>query len=178
MSKKFTAKRITTCGLVAALLCILGPLSIPIGPVPISLTNLVIYLSAFLLCPTDTLWSFLIYFLVGLCGLPVFSGFSAGFSKIMGPTGGYLIGFFFTAILSGLSVKYFPKNKILQFVGLFIATLIAYAFGTAWYIILTATPLFTSFTVCVLPFIPGDLIKIFISVYVGNIIKNRLNRNI
>ena len=88
-------------GLNSAILCILGPLSLPIGPVPISLTNLVIYFSLYLLGAKQGTLSYLIYVLLGLVGLPVFSGFSGGPGKLLGPTGGYIIGFFFLCILSG-----------------------------------------------------------------------------
>lgn len=178
MSNHFTTKKMTTCALMAALLCILGPLSIPIGPVPISFTNLAIYFSAYILGPVGALWSFLIYFLVGLCGLPVFSGFSAGLGKLMGPTGGFIAGFFFTAFLSGLTIKLFPKNRLLQIAGLFAATLAAYAFGTAWFIIIMKTTLKAALAACVLPFIPGDIAKIVIASFIGPLISNRIKRNI
>ena len=84
---------ITMTALMAAVTCILAPLSIPIGPVPISFTNLAIYLSLYLLGWKKGTISYLIYLLLGLVGLPVFSGFTGGPAKLAGPTGGYIIGF-------------------------------------------------------------------------------------
>ena len=78
---------ITMTALMAAVTCILAPLSIPIGPVPISFTNLAIYLSLYLLGWKKGTISYLIYLLLGLVGLPVFSGFTGGPSKLAGPTG-------------------------------------------------------------------------------------------
>ena len=69
---------ITMTALMAAVTCILAPLSIPIGPVPISFTNLAIYLSLYLLGWKKGTISYLIYLLLGLVGLPVFSGFTGG----------------------------------------------------------------------------------------------------
>ena len=75
---------ITMTALMAAVTCILAPLSIPIGPVPISFTNLAIYLSLYLLGWKKGTISYLIYLLLGLVGLPVFSGFTGGPSKLAG----------------------------------------------------------------------------------------------
>ena len=86
-------KTLTTTALLAAVLCILGPLSIPIGPVPISLTSLALYFMVFLVGPKMSAAACAIYILIGFAGLPVFSGFTGGPQKLAGPTGGYIIGF-------------------------------------------------------------------------------------
>ena len=98
--KSFTTFQMALIAVMAAITCILGPLSIPIpvSPVPISLTNLAIYLTVCLLGWKFGTISYLIYLLIGIAGLPVFSGFSSGFAKLLGPTGGYLIGFIPMAI--------------------------------------------------------------------------------
>lgn len=107
MEKKATAsgmiqvRDMTKIAIFTALLCILAPMSIPIGPVPISLTTLVIYLSLYILGMKKGTISFLIYLLLGLVGLPVFSGYSGGPAKLLGPTGGYIIGFLFIALIGG-----------------------------------------------------------------------------
>lgn len=75
---------LVTTALMAALICILGPLSIPIGPVPISLTNLAIYITMYVLDTKRGSLAFIIYLLIGLCGLPVFSGFSGGLQNFSG----------------------------------------------------------------------------------------------
>ena len=73
--------------LMAAVTCVLAPLSIPIGPVPISLTNLAIYLSLYLLGWKWGSVSYLVYLLIGMVGVPVFSGFTGGVGKLAGATG-------------------------------------------------------------------------------------------
>ena len=108
-TKSITAPRsktyeITMTALMAAVTCILAPLSIPIGPVPISFTNLAIYLSLYLLGWKRGTISYLIYLLLGLVGLPVFSGFTGGPAKLAGPTGGYIIGFIVMAVIAGLVI--------------------------------------------------------------------------
>ena len=92
---KTNVREMALIALMAAVTCILGPLSVPIGVVPISLTNFAIYLAIYVLgCRRGTI-SYIVYLLLGLVGLPVFSGFSSGVGKLFGPTGGYLIGFIF-----------------------------------------------------------------------------------
>ena len=93
MSKKSNVYQITIIGLMTAVICILGPLSIPVGVIPISFTNFAIYFALYILGAKKATMSFIIYMLIGLVGAPVFSGFSGGPAKLLGPTGGYIIGF-------------------------------------------------------------------------------------
>ena len=98
MTKTITIKKMAIVSLMTAILCILSPISVPvfISPVPISLGVLAIYLTAYVLEPVEALISVVIFLLLGVFGLPVFSGYSGGIGKILGPTGGYIIGFLFT----------------------------------------------------------------------------------
>ena len=98
---------LTATALMTAVTCILAPLSVPIGPVPISLTNFVIFLSLYLLGWKKGTLSLLVYLLLGLAGLPVFSGFAGGIAKLAGPTGGYIIGFIPMAIVAGIIIDKF-----------------------------------------------------------------------
>ena len=75
MKKRISTYQLTTCALMAALMCVLGPMSIPIGPVPVSFTNLVIYLTVYLLGMKGATISYLVYLLLGAAGMPVFSGY-------------------------------------------------------------------------------------------------------
>lgn len=96
---------------MTAVTCILGPLSVPIGPVPISLTNLAIYFTVILLGWKKGTVSYVIYLLIGLVGVPVFSSFSAGPAKLFGPTGGYLIGFDFSAMIVAGLLRSFREKE-------------------------------------------------------------------
>ena len=164
--KSFTTFQMTLIAVMAAITCILGPLSIPIpiSPVPISLTNLAIYLTVCLLGWKFGTISYLIYLLIGIAGLPVFSGFSSGFAKLLGPTGGYLIGFAFEKF----------SNHGMQIVGLAIGTIVAYIFGTAWLAIEAHLTFYQALLAGVIPYIPGDLVKIILVVLAGPIVKKRL----
>ena len=173
--KSFTTFQMTLIAVMAAITCILGPLSIPIpiSPVPISLTNLAIYLTVCLLGWKFGTISYLIYLLIGIAGLPVFSGFSSGFAKLLGPTGGYLIGFIPMAIICGFAFEKF-SNHGMQIVGLAIGTIVAYIFGTAWLAIAAHLTYYQALHAGVIPYIPGDLVKIILVVLAGPIVKKRL----
>ena len=90
---------IVKVALMAALISVLGPIAVPLPftPVPISLGILAVYISSYLLGAKTGTLSVIIYILVGLVGLPVFSGYTGGAAKLAGPTGGYIIGFIFVA---------------------------------------------------------------------------------
>ena len=107
--------------LMTAVICIVAPLSIPIGPVPISLTNFAIYITLYLLDWKKGTVSYLLYLLIGLVGLPVFSGFTGGIGKLAGPTGGYIIGFIPMAIIAGILIDKYHQRWI-QFAGMIIGT--------------------------------------------------------
>ncbi|MCJ7688791.1 MAG: biotin transporter BioY [Clostridiaceae bacterium] len=173
-TKKINIHHLTLIGVMAAVTCILGPLSLPIGIVPISLTNLAIYFSVYVLGQKRGTLSYIVYLFIGLIGLPVFSGFSGGFTKIFGPTGGYLIGFIFMAFISGIFIDKFPNNIYMCFLGMILGTIVTYIFGTAWLAYQSNITFNASLAVGVLPFIPGDIVKMVIASLIGPQIKKRL----
>ncbi len=82
-----TTRQMTLSAMLTALLCILGPLTLPLGPVPLSLTAFALMLTALLLGPGRAAACCGVYLLLGLMGLPVFSGFTGGAGVFLGPTG-------------------------------------------------------------------------------------------
>lgn len=173
-NKKLSTKQLTLIGVMTAVTCILGPLSLQIGIVPISFTNLAIYFSVYILGRKSGTLSYIVYLLVGLAGLPVFSGFTGGFPKMSGPTGGYLIGFIFMALISGIFIDHFSKKTYMCFLGMMLGTIVTYIFGTAWLAFQSNLTFNAALTLGVLPFIPGDLIKMVIATLIAPKIKNRL----
>ncbi len=183
--KNDTRSRTYTLAVTAvmtAVLCITAPFSIPVGPVPVSLATLIIMLTVYILGWKCGTVSILIYLLLGAVGLPVFSGFSGGFVKLAGPTGGYLVGYVLLALIAGLFFRLghtFPKliiTRLIQAAGMLLGTAALYALGTAWFCIVTDSALAYALSLCVLPFIPGDLIKIIIVLLLGDTIKKRLRQ--
>jgi len=175
-TKKINTHQLTLIGVMAAVTCILGPLSLPIGIVPISLTNLAICLSVYVLGQKRGTLSYIVYLFIGLVGLPVFSGFSGGFTKLFGPTGGYLIGFIFMAFISGIFIDKFSNKIYMCILGMTLGTIVTYIFGTAWLAYQANLTFNASLAVGVLPFIPGDVVKIVIASLIGPQIKKRLIR--
>lgn len=175
---KSSAYQIALIGIMAAITCILGPLSIPIpfSPVPISFTNLAIYLTAFILGWKRGTISYFIYLLIGLVGLPVFSGFSGGPGKLFGPTGGYLIGFIFMALISGYFIEKFNGKLFMSILGLILATFAAYLLGTGWLAYQANLTFWQALMAGVIPYLIGDGIKIAFAAIVGPILKSRLLR--
>lgn len=169
-------RQIAIIGVMTAATCVLAPLSIPIGPVPISLTNLVIYFSLYILGMKKGTVSYLIYLLIGLVGLPVFSNFTGGPGKLFGPTGGYLIGFIPMAILAGILIDRYADKKPICLLGMIAGTVICYAFGTIWLAYQAHMDFVAALWAGVIPFIPGDLIKMVLAMLIGPQIRKQLTR--
>ena len=190
-------QNLTLAALVSAILCIMGPIVIPIGMVPLSFANMAIYLAIILLDKKKALISTAIYLLIGLVGIPVFSGFSAGAGKLLGPTGGYLIGYLVLSWIAGSVLEavenrtlkktriddrdkerknFAVKEKILkQGFALLTGTLGLYLFGTLWLMYQSKLNLMTALTIGVFPFLVFDVIKILLAVSMGNSIKKRIS---
>ena len=172
--KKSNIQNLTLTALVAAILCVMGPLVIPIGMIPISLTNMVIYLAIILLDKKRATISVVIYLLIGFVGLPVFAGFTGGVGKLLGPTGGYLIGFIPMAVIAGLFIEKFPKKVAIHFVGMVLGTIVCYVFGTMWLAHQANMSFSAALAAGVIPFIPGDICKIIIAMIAAPQIKKPL----
>ena len=161
---------------MAAVIAAVAPFALPIGPIPITLGTLAMYLAGYVLGGKRAGAAVLVYVLLGSVGIPVFNGFTGGLGVVAGPTGGYIIGFIPLAFLSGLAVERFPNRRVLQFVGMILATAVLYAFGTAWFCVQAGKSLVAALSVCVFPFIPGDLAKMAAALAVGPVIRERLVR--
>jgi biotin transport system substrate-specific component len=158
--KNKTAFSLAFCALFAAFTAVLSQLSIPIQPVPINLATLSVYLAGAVLGAKYAAVSQAVYVLLGAAGLPVFAQFSGGIHVILGPTGGYIIGYIAAAWLIGYLCDRFGR-KLPQLAAFMTAgILFCYLLGTAWFMFVTKTGLVASLTMCVLPFIPGDAAKI------------------
>lgn len=166
---------LTVTALMTAVTCVLAPMSVPIGPVPISLTNLAIYFALYLLGWKMGTVSYIVYLIIGIVGVPVFSGFTGGFAKLLGPTGGYIIGFIPMAIIAGLVIEK-SGSRILHFIAMVVGTAVCYAFGTAWFCVVMKSDVAAALGMCVFPFIPGDIAKIVIAMVAGPILKKRIQK--
>lgn len=171
-------KELTLTALMAAIICVLGPLSVPLpfSPVPISLTMIGIYLAVYAVGMVRGTVAFLIYLLLGLVGLPVFSGFTGGPAKLAGPTGGYLIGFIFTGLISGFFIDRWWKNRLISGIGMILGIAVAYLFGTVWLAYGADMTFGQALALGVIPYVAFDLVKIVVLVIVGPELKKVLIR--
>ena len=160
-------KSMVYVALFTAVLCAVSPFSIAIGPIPLSFATLAIYLAAGTLGWKYGTASVIIYVMLGAFGLPVFSGFGAGFSKIAGPTGGFIVGYLPLALATGISANHIGKNRWLLIPGMAIGTLLLYTCGVAWFMLQTRASLAAALMACVVPFLIGDTIKIIIAFIVA-----------
>lgn len=175
---KLNTQQMVLIALMTAITCILAPLSlpIPISPVPVTLTNLVLYVSVFILTWKQAALSYFIYLLLGIVGLPVFSGFTGGLAKVAGPTGGYLAGFIFLIIISGIFVEKSSGKfrHVFYTVGILLGTTITYLFGTIWLAVQMNLTFPQALAAGVLPYLAGDAVKIVIALIIGPILRKRL----
>lgn len=170
--------QLTITAMMAAILCILGPIVIPLpfSPVPLSLSTFAIYLAVYALGAKWGTISYAIYYLLGLAGLPVFSGFSGGVGKAAGPTGGYMIGFFFMAILSGFIIDRYRNRRVLCIAGMLGGMIVTDLFGTVWLSYQMNLSFWEGFSIGTLPYLIGDVLKIAAAALVGPVLYKALNR--
>lgn len=176
------------CALMTALLCILCPFSVPIGPVPVSLGVFAVYLVSFVLPPFWSVLASALYLLLGTAGLPVFAGYTAGPARLMGPTGGYLVGYLFLSGITAAAVarsfhksgRHLPSHRVpgllLQLCGMGAGLVILYLFGSVWYSLYAGVSFSAALSVCVVPFLVFDAVKIICALVVGNALRTGLVR--
>lgn len=161
--------------LMAATLCIIGPATIPIGPVPVSLIQVALYLVVYMLGMWRAFGSCLIYICIGLVGLPVFSGHSAGPAVLFGPTGGYIFGYLLLTLCSGFFIERFIKKRW-QMLGMLLGLLLCYLAGTVWLAVSAQLTLRQTVLTGVVPFVIFDLLKIAAALLIGPAFRRHLKK--
>lgn len=164
-TSKIVASDIVYIALFSALIAIFSQIQIPTA-IPFTLQTFGVFITAGILGTRRSILSILIYILLGLVGAPVFSGFSGGVGILFGMRGGYIIGFLFTALIIGLSEKFFGKRILSLSISMIIGLLVCYAFGTIWYMAIMKTTFLAALSLCVLPYLIFDAVKIFAAVIV------------
>ncbi len=169
----------TRCALAAALLCILSPVSVAIGPIPVSLGLFGVLLAGVLLGPLQGTCAVLVFLALGLIGLPVFAGGVGGFPALAGPTGGYLWSYPLVSAAGGFLCRAAVRARN-RWVGIAWTVLsllpgvaVCYALGTLQYCLLTGVTFLQGLAVCVIPFLPFDLIKCLAASVIGILLAGR-----
>lgn len=168
--------------LFSGILCVLAPFTIPVpmSPVPLSLATFAVYLSGLVLGAKQGTICVLVYLLLGAVGLPVFSGFSSGIGVLLGPTGGYLIGYPVCAAVAGwrkdTRFKNTKQKKLWNVVALVLGTAFCYLLGTVWFLVVMdgSYTVSQAVMVCVVPYLVFDFVKILAVVAVTEPVERML----
>lgn len=172
---KLKTREIIMCGLFAGVTSILSQIFIPIPftTVPLTMQIFAVALSGLILGAKNGFISQLIYILMGAIGMPVFAQMTGGINIIMGPTGGFILGFPIMALVIGYFSRKF-KSTIGVIIGMVIGLSIDYLIGTMMFTFITKMTFTQGLMACVIPFIPIDLIKIGLATLVGSTISKRV----
>jgi biotin transport system substrate-specific component len=164
METRENIRMMVFAAMFAALTAVGAFLAIPIGPVPIVLQNLFVLLAGLLLGARWGVISICVYLLAGILGLPVFAGGLGGIGRLVGPTGGYLVGYLpAVAVVGFVSEK--AKHRIAgELAALVLGSALVYVFGVFWLKTLTGMDWAKSLAVGMVPFLPGDIVKIIAAV--------------
>lgn len=169
---------LTKTALMVAMNCVSAYIIIPLpfSLSPLALQTLIVNLTGFVLSTKQAFMTTLVYLLVGLAGVPVFTGGTAGPGKLFGPTGGYIIGFLFAAVAISIlrGSKYNFKRYAL--VSIIVGIPIIYALGAAQLMLLTGMDLEKAFLTGVLPFIPLDIVKCVAAAFLAGPINRAFQR--
>ena len=168
MKKRSNLRTLIFTALCTALIAVCAQITIPLQIIPFTLQTMAVFLTAAILGARWGTVSVAVYLLMGLCGLPVFSGFKGGPAALFGPTGGYLLGFLCTSVISGFLYARFHKYFWQRFLGMTAGLLLCYLFGTIWFVLVysrNVEPIgwTAALMKCVVPFLVPDGVKIAVS---------------
>jgi biotin transport system substrate-specific component len=165
------ARSLAFIALAVALIAVSAWVTIPIGPIPLTLQMFAITLAILVLAPKQAIAAIACYLLLGAIGVPVFSGMRGGIGVLAGPTGGFLIGYLFGVALASVVLALFRRrgfdNLAVSILAGVIFTLVAYLCGWAQYMAVAHVGAAASFAVTVAPFIVVDLVKIVAAAFVA-----------
>lgn len=156
-----------------ALMAVCSWISIP-TTIPFTLQTFAVFVSVCLLGGFRGTIAVVIYLLLGAVGVPVFANMSGGMSALVGPTGGYLVGFLFSALVMWAFEKMIGKKIWMYAISMILALIVCYAFGTVWFAKVyvgedgSGVSMMTALTWCVIPYILPDLAKIAVALLIGS----------
>lgn len=181
-TKQITTNKLVLTAMFTAIICIMSQIVIPIQPIPFTLSLLAIFLTGALLEPKYAFFATLAYLLLGAFGLPVFAGLKGGIHVLTGMTGGYIVAYPIMAFITALSYQLSSKLKARKLsknismiaiptIGMVLSLFTCYLIGTLWFSYVSETTFTYALSVCVIPFVAFDLIKITISIILGAVLK-------
>ena len=182
MDRSLTTRDIAAIAMGVALIAVCSWISIPMT-IPFTLQTFAVCLVTALFGLKRGIWTVLCYILLGAVGAPVFSGFKGGIAALLGTTGGYIVGFLFTALIVGFAVEKFGRSLPVLVVAMAVGILVCYAFGTAWFMFVYARKtgpigLGTALGWCVFPYLLPDAVKIALASVLTGRLYPLLNREV
>ena len=167
MNSKFTTRDLATIAMGVAFIAVCSWISVPTA-IPFTMQTFAVCLVTALFGLRRGMWTVLCYILLGAVGAPVFSGFKGGVGALLGTTGGYIIGFLFTALIVGLATEKLGRSLPVLIGSMAVGILVCYAFGTAWFMYVYARKtgpigLGTALGWCVIPYLLPDAVKIVLA---------------
>jgi len=171
-------RMVVLASLMAGLMAVGAYIHVPIGPVPIVLTNLFVLLAGLLLGSRWGIASAGLYLFVGAIGMPVFYGGKGGLAHIFGPTGGYLFGFVLCAWIAGFISERIRHRLGGEILAVIIGSLIIYGLGVPWLKMFTKMSWSKSLMVGMIPFLIGDTVKATVAILLARTVRPMLNRQV
>lgn len=164
MTALYSTKLFARTALFAALTAVCSQLAVPMPwGVPINLATMAVFLAAALLPLPYAVASQAVYLALGMLGAPVFSAFRGGFDVLVGPTGGYLVGYLLAVALTGGLLCLGKRTGARYVFAMVVGLLGCYALGTAWFMYLMQMDLMSALWMCVIPYLIGDGLKIAVA---------------
>lgn len=177
---KFSILDTVLISLFSALIAVCAWITIPIPGIPFTMQVFGVFTALAVLGAKKGAVSILVYILLGVIGIPVFSGFNGGISVLLGATGGYIAGFLVSAFAYGILDAIIKKNGFfITFFKMFASLILCYIFGSVWYMAVYtkntgSIGFFGVLTACVIPYIIPDMVKIALAVLIGKEVKKRV----
>ena len=169
-----SSKKLVITALFAAVLCVIAPVTIHLEPIPLSLATFAVYLMGAVLGVKQALAAVCVYILLGAAGVPVFSNFTGGVQKILGVTGGFIFGYLPCAAITAALTRKIGPWKGRYPAAMLCGTVALYVCGTAWFLVAAKSTLGTALLACVVPFLPGDAVKIALASVIAPMVKRRI----
>lgn len=178
-SKGINVKDMTLTALFAAICCVCSIITIPTGIVPVTLGTFGIMVTAMILGEKRGIISVALFIILGIIGLPVFSGMNGGIGVIAGPTGGYIYSYLLMVPIIGIASKCLNKtlsSGMFTMLGCLAALFVCYLVGTVHFMIVMnlggkSIGLWASLCSCVFPFIPFDILKAVVAIIIAARVK-------
>ena len=167
VSRKWKTIDMAYIALFAVLMAVCSWISIP-AVVPFTLQTFGVFVAVSVLGGKRGTLAVVLYLLMGIVGLPVFAGFSGGLGVLLGSTGGYIIGFVFTALVMWLIERLLGTKTWVLALSMLLGLVVCYAFGTVWFIIAYKATLKAALATCVVPFLLPECGKILLAALLTN----------